>query len=62
MLAAQTILTEAGGVMCDIDGNALDYTKPDSGWDRYVLAAGSSELLQKMLSKLKDINEVTPTF
>jgi fructose-1,6-bisphosphatase/inositol monophosphatase family enzyme len=61
-LAAQTILTEAGGVMCDIDGNALDYTKPDSGWDRYVLAAGSSELLQKMLSKLKEINEATPTF
>jgi hypothetical protein len=48
--------------MCDIDGNALDYTKPDSGWDRYVLAAGSSELLQKMLSKLKEINEATPTF
>lgn len=61
-LAAQAILTEAGGVMCDIDGNALNYTKPDSGWDRYVLAAGTSELLQKMLSKLNEINEAAPTF
>ncbi len=56
-LAAQAILTEAGGVMCDIDGNALDYTKPDSYWDRYVLAAGTSELLQKMVSRLREINE-----
>lgn len=53
-LAAQTILTEAGGVMCDIDGNPLDYTKPDSGWDRYVLAAGTPELLQKVLSELRE--------
>lgn len=51
-LAAQAILTEAGGVMCDIDGNALDYTKPGSSWNRYVLAAGTSELLQKMVSRL----------
>jgi 3'-phosphoadenosine 5'-phosphosulfate (PAPS) 3'-phosphatase len=62
ILAAQAILTEAGGIMCDIDGNTLDYTKPNSGWDRYVLAAGTSELLQKMLSNLKKINEATPTF
>jgi 3'(2'), 5'-bisphosphate nucleotidase len=61
-LAAQVILTEAGGVMCDIDGNSLDYTKSDSVWDRYVLAAGTSELLQEMLSKLKQLNVATPTF
>lgn len=61
-LAAQVILTEAGGVMCDIDGNALDYTKSDSGWNRFVLAAGTPKLLQKMLSKLRDINEAVPTF
>jgi 3'(2'),5'-bisphosphate nucleotidase len=61
-LAAQVILTEAGGVMCDIDGNALDYTKPDSGWDRYVLAASTPELLHTMLDKLKEINETTPKF
>jgi 3'(2'), 5'-bisphosphate nucleotidase len=61
-LAAQAILTEAGGVMCDIDGNALDYTKLDSGWDRYVLAAGTPELLQKMLGMLNEMNKATPIF
>ena len=61
-LAAQAILTEAGGVMCDIDGNALDYTKPGSSWDRYVLAAATPELLQKMLSKLRYFNKAAPTF
>lgn len=61
-LAAQTILTEAGGVMCDIDGNALDYTKQDSGWDRYIVAACTPELLQSMVSRLRDINEKTPAF
>jgi 3'-phosphoadenosine 5'-phosphosulfate (PAPS) 3'-phosphatase len=61
-LAAQAILTEAGGVMCDIEGNVLDYTKPDSGWDRYVLAAGTPELLQKILSKLRELNKATPIF
>jgi 3'(2'), 5'-bisphosphate nucleotidase len=61
-LAAQAILSEAGGVMCDIDGNALDYTKPDSSWDRYVLASSTPELLQEILSKLREFNKATPTF
>lgn len=61
-LAAHTILTEAGGVICDIDGNALDYTKPTSGWDRYVLAAGTPVLLQGILRKLKEFNLSTPTY
>jgi fructose-1,6-bisphosphatase/inositol monophosphatase family enzyme len=56
-LAPQTILNEAGGIMCDIDGKALDYTKPDSHWDRYVLAAGTPELLRKMVSRLREINK-----
>jgi 3'(2'), 5'-bisphosphate nucleotidase len=59
-LAAQVILTEAGGVMCDIDGNALDYAKPDSSWDRYVLAAATSELLENILRKLKDFKKASP--
>jgi 3'(2'),5'-bisphosphate nucleotidase len=59
-LAAQVILTEAGGVICDIDGNALDYAKPDSHWDRYVLAAATPELLHEMLSKLSNFNEEYP--
>lgn len=53
-LAPQVILAEAGGVMCDIDGNALDYAKPGSNWDRYVLAAATPELMQQMLHKFKD--------
>lgn len=57
-LAAHVILSEAGGVMCDIDGKALDYTKSGSGWDRYVLAAGTSELLQKIVNRLREFNEV----
>lgn len=61
-LAAQTILSEAGGVICDVDGNELDYTKPDSGWDRYFMAACTPELLRQMVVRLKDINEQTPTF
>lgn len=61
-LAAQTILTEAGGVICNVDGNELDYTKPDSGWDRYFMAACTPELLQQMVVGLKDINAQTPTF
>ena len=58
-LAAQVILTEAGGAMCDVDGNALDYTKPASSWDRYVLAAGTPELLQKIVSKLRSFSEAS---
>lgn len=61
-LAAQTILAEAGGVMCDVDGNELDYTKPDSGWDRYFMAAATSELLQQMVNGLREINEQTHSF
>ena len=61
-LAAQTILTEAGGVMCDVDGNELDYTKRDSGWDRYFMAAGTPELLKKMVDGLREINKQTHSF
>ena len=61
-LAAEVILREAGGVMCDVDGNPLDYTKPDSGWDRYFMAACNPELLGQMVAQLKDINEQTHTF
>lgn len=56
-LAAQVILTEAGGVICDIDGNALDYTKQNSHWDRYVLAAGTAELSGKILGMLREFTQ-----
>lgn len=61
-LAAEVILNEAGGVMCDVDGNLLDYTKPDSGWDRYFMAACTPELLEQMVARLKDANSQTHSF
>lgn len=61
-LAAQVILAEAGGVMCDIDGNPLDYTREDSGWDRYFMAACTPELLEQMIKKLKATNATTHSF
>ncbi len=55
-LAAEVILTEAGGSITDIDGKKLDYTKPESGWDRYFLAAATPELLQIVVSRLAEID------
>jgi len=62
-LASEVILTEAGGAsLCDIDGLALDYTKESSGWDRYFIAACTSELLESLQNKLAEINEQTHIF
>lgn len=62
-LASEVILSEAGGApLVDIDGKPLDYTKPESGWDRYFMAACTPELLQEMVTKLGEINEQTHTF
>lgn len=55
-LAAQVILTEAGGEMCDVDGNSLDYTKETSGWSRYFMAACTRKLLGEMTARLKEVN------
>ena len=62
-LASEVILSEAGGApLVDIDGKPLDYTKPESGWDRYFMAAATPELLAEMTTKLREINEETNTF
>lgn len=61
-LAAELILSEAGGVMCDVDGKPLDYTKIDSSWDRYFMAACTKELLNEMVEKLSEINTRTYSF
>lgn len=62
-LAADVILREAGGPpLCDVDGKLLDYTKPESGWDRYFMAACTPELLHEMAVKLGEINEQTHSF
>jgi len=61
-LASQVILSEAGGVMSDIDGNPLDYTKPDSGWKRYFVAACTPTLLTAIVSQLAEINSQLSVF
>lgn len=61
-LAAELILSEAGGVMGDVDGKPLDYTKIDSSWDRYFMAACTKELLNEMVEKLSEINTRTYSF
>ena len=61
-LAAELILNEAGGAMCDVDGKPLDYTKPESGWNRYFMAACTPELLEEMTVKLGAINKQTHSF
>ena len=62
-LASEVILSEAGGApLVDIDGNPLDYTKPESGWDRYFMAACTPELLQEMTTKLGAVNEQARSF
>lgn len=62
-LASEVILSEAGGSpLVDIDGKPLDYTKTESGWDRYFMAACTPELLQEMTTKLGETNEQTRSF
>lgn len=61
-LAAEVILNEAGGVMADIDGQSLDYTKSDSAWGRYFLAASTPELLEVIVSRLANINSEAHIF
>jgi 3'(2'), 5'-bisphosphate nucleotidase len=62
-LASEVILSEAGGApLVDIDGKPLDYTKPESGWNRYFIAAATPELLAKITIKLGEINEQTHSF
>ena len=62
-LASEVILGEAGGPpLRDVDGKLLDYTKTESGWDRYFMAACTPELLQEMATKLGAIHEQTHSF
>ena len=47
--AASLILEEAGGVLCNREGQPLDYTKPSG-----VLAANSQENLNRLVAIVKD--------
>ena len=46
--AASLILEEAGGVLCDLEGNPLDHTKPSG-----ILAANSQENLDRLIAIVK---------
>lgn len=46
--AASLILEEAGGVLCDLEGNPLDHTKPSG-----ILAANSQENLDRLIVIVK---------
>lgn len=52
-LAAEVIINEAGGVIVDLEGNKLDYTKDGVGWDKYFIAANNDKLLSQLLDKIK---------
>ncbi len=52
-LAGQVMLAEAGGVICDLEGNNLDYTKDTVGWDKYFVAANNRTILEEVLKHVK---------
>ncbi len=52
-LAAEVIITEAGGVIVDLEGNKLDYTKETVGWDKYFVATNNEDILHQVLELVK---------
>ncbi|OGN28088.1 MAG: hypothetical protein A3A33_04080 [Candidatus Yanofskybacteria bacterium RIFCSPLOWO2_01_FULL_49_25] len=59
-LAPELILTEAGGIMADIDGKPLDYTQASLRWERSIIAANNREILDQILAVSKNINLAVP--
>lgn len=52
-LGSHVILTEAGGVIADLEGGPLDYSKPTVNWDKYFVAANNQTLLDRTLTEFK---------
>lgn len=52
-LGPELILTEAGGVVSDIDGKSLDYTQSSLRWERSVIATNNQEILNQILAATK---------
>ncbi len=52
-LGSEIILTEAGGVITDLEGTPLDYSKPTVDWDKYFIAANNSDMIQQVLQLIK---------
>lgn len=52
-LAAEVIITEAGGAILDLEGNKLDYSKKNVGWDKYFIAGNNDDILCQVLKLVK---------
>ena len=52
-LAAEVIITEAGGIIADLEGNKLDYTKETVAWDKYFVATNNEDMLRQVLDLIK---------
>lgn len=52
-LAAEVIINEAGGVIVDLEGNKLDYTKETVSWDKYFVATNNDDILHQVLDLIK---------
>lgn len=57
-LGSQVILTEAGGVITDSEGNNLDYTKAKSNWYKYFIAS-NNEKMHSQVTELLNKDRLT---
>lgn len=53
--ASQLILEEAGGVVTDLDGKAIDYTKEKVNLERSYVASANKELHGKIIDQLVNL-------
>lgn len=54
--APQLILEEAGGIVTDLDGKAIDYTKGTVNLERSYVASANRALHEKILEQLVSLN------
>jgi 3'(2'), 5'-bisphosphate nucleotidase len=53
ILAGQVIITEAGGVVSDLDGKSIDYTKTDSHLDESYMASNNRAVHDQVVEAMK---------
>jgi 3'-phosphoadenosine 5'-phosphosulfate (PAPS) 3'-phosphatase len=53
-LGAEIIIREAGGILTDLDGNALNYAQPSIRWSNSFAATNNPELHAQVLAGLRD--------
>lgn len=51
-LGPQVIVEEAGGVVTDLDGKALDYSQPSLNWERSFVAANNQKISSEIVRLL----------